>query len=167
MIVTETSRLILRELTPSDADFMYRLNLDPEVIKYTGDKPFDDIDAARLFLENYDHYQKYGFGRWAVLLKEDQSLIGWCGLKYDTVKDEFDVGFRFFREHWSKGYATEAAGASINLGFKRFQIATIVGRAMSQNLASINVLQKLGMKYWKVELCGQVPGVVYRMNNPY
>ena len=79
--ILETPRLGLREITTADAEQAYLLNLDPEVIKYTGDEPFSSIEAARAFLEKYDHYKKYGFGRWAVIRKEDRSLLGWCGLK--------------------------------------------------------------------------------------
>lgn len=165
MKIAETERLVLRELSVGDAEFVYRLNLDPEVIKYTGDLPFENVEAARSFLKNYDHYKKYGFGRWGVVLKENQELIGWCGLKYSIDKDEFDIGFRFFKEKWGFGYATESAKASLELGFRDFQMNTIVGRAMNENHASIHVLIKVGLKYWKDDLCGEEKGVIYRIDN--
>lgn len=62
MILT-TKRLKLRQLTPADAENFYLLNADPEVIRYTGDDAFATIEAAKQFLEGYDHYEKYGFGR--------------------------------------------------------------------------------------------------------
>src|SRR5437868_543478 len=114
MFITETPRLHLREITVDDAKNAYELNLDPEVIKYTGDGPFSSIEDARDFLSKYDHYKKYGFGRWAVINKTDNDFLGWCGLKYTEEKNEFDVGFRFFKKHWNKGYATESAKACID-----------------------------------------------------
>ena len=143
----ETERLILREITPDDAEQAYLLNLDPEVIQYTGDGPFESVEAARRFLEQYDHYRRYGFGRWGVIRKSDGAFLGWCGLKYDAERDEYDIGFRFFKTHWNKGYATEAAIACLEIGFGHFAMPRIVGRAMVANTGSIRVLEKLGLKY--------------------
>lgn len=161
--ILETERLILREFRKEDADMMYQLNLDPEVIQYTGDTAFENIEAAGKFLEKYDHYQKYGLGRWAVIRKADGEFLGWCGLKYDTRKEEYDIGFRFFKKHWNKGYATESAQACIQLGFEKFGMKTIVGRAMQKNLASISVLQKIGLSFDKAfDFDGQ-EGAIYKI----
>lgn len=146
-MIISTQRLNLRNLTPADAESFYLLNADPEVIRYTGDNAFTDIEAAREFLEGYDHYEKYGFGRWAVIRKEDNEFLGWCGLKYTHETDEYDIGFRFFRKYWNKGYATEAAKACLDHGLHDLKIKTIIGRAMKANTASTKVLEKIGMTY--------------------
>ncbi len=143
----ETERLVLREITPDDAEQAYLLNLDPEVVQYTGDDPFESVEAARRFLEQYDHYRRYGFGRWGVIRKSDGAFLGWCGLKYNPELDEYDVGFRFFKTHWNQGYATEAASACLEVGFGHFAMPRIVGRAMEANTASIRVLEKIGLQY--------------------
>ena|SRR6218665_1825481 len=143
----ETERLYLREITTEDAPIAYELNLDEEVIRYTGDDSFESIEEARAFLSRYDHYQKYGFGRWAVIRKTDDEFLGWCGLKYSEDVDEFDIGFRFFKKYWNKGYATESAKASLRVGFEKFNMKTIVGRARKENAASICVLEKLGLTF--------------------
>ncbi|MBL7944006.1 MAG: GNAT family N-acetyltransferase [Flavobacteriales bacterium] len=147
MNILETERTYMREMTVHDAENAFVLNSDPEVIKYTGDAPFESVEAARVFLENYDHYRKFGFGRWAVINKSDESFMGWCGLKYTAELDEFDVGFRFLRMYWNRGFATETAKACIGLGFERFQMKEIVGRSMKENYGSIRVLEKCGMTY--------------------
>jgi len=72
----ETERLYLREITADDAQLAYELNLDEEVIRYTGDGPFESVEEARDFLSKYDHYQKYGFGRWGVIRKSDNEFLG-------------------------------------------------------------------------------------------
>lgn len=77
----ESERLILREFRVEDAPFFHALNADREVMKYTGDVPFDSIQSAEDFVRGYDAYELFGYGRWTVLLKEDESPIGWCGLK--------------------------------------------------------------------------------------
>lgn len=164
-IVLETERLFLREHTIDDAEYAYNLNLDPEVIKYTGDESFESIDEAQKFLLSYNHYKKYGFGRWAVINKVTQEYLGWCGLKYTPELDEYDIGYRLFKKHWNKGYASEAAIACLKIGFNKFGMKTIVGRAMKENNASIKVLQKIGLTYCEVRSCGDKDNVVYKIEN--
>ena len=142
-----TKRLTLREFRQSDAPDFYHLNADAEVMKFTGDVPFQSVDEALQFIQNYDAYARYGYGRWSVLITDNEEYIGWCGLKYSPEKDETDIGFRLMRKHWNKGYATEAAQACINYGFQHLQIPKIVGRAMLANHASIRVLEKIGLQF--------------------
>lgn len=164
MIVIETERLYLKEFSLSDAESMYALNLDTEVLKYTGDEPFNSIEEARDFIENYKQYQLYGFGRCSVFIKERNEYIGWCGLKYTEDKNEYDIGFRFLKEHWNKGFATETAAACLNFGFENLQIDRIVGRAMSVNFASIKVLEKIGMQFNREFDFDGEPGVIYEID---
>lgn len=93
--ILETERLLLRELNPDDAGDFFYLNENPNVIKYTGDKVFQNIDEAREFLENYRDYWLNGYGRWAIISKVNNEFVGWCGLKYNSNTEETDVGFRF------------------------------------------------------------------------
>ncbi|MCB0472179.1 MAG: GNAT family N-acetyltransferase, partial [Flavobacteriaceae bacterium] len=69
--ILETARTKIRPLSPDDAEHFYSLNQDPEVLKYTGDDPFETVNAAKEFLQQYDQYEKYGLGRWAVISKEN------------------------------------------------------------------------------------------------
>ncbi len=167
MKILETDRLYLREMTPDDAETAYLLNLDPEVIKYTSDASFKSIEEAKVFLENYDHYKTYGFGRWAVIDKTTDEFLGWCGLKYAAELDEFDIGFRFLKRHWNKGYATEAAKACLELGFTKFNMNKIVGRAMKENVSSIKVLEKIGLSYVKTDKFAEIAWEIYSIENPY
>jgi len=163
MVILETERLYLRRMTAADAENAYLLNLDPDVIRYTGDGPFESIAAAKIFLENYDHYDKYDFGRWAVIRKSNHEFLGWCGLKYTPDLDEYDIGFRFFKKFWNQGFATEAAKACIELGFQKYQFSAIVGRAQKENKGSIRVLEKIGLTFLKnYELHGEA-GVIYHI----
>jgi RimJ/RimL family protein N-acetyltransferase len=126
--IAETDRLILRKLDISDALDFYNLNADPEVLKYTGDVPFQTIAEAEGFLENYQEYQKNGFGRWAVISRASNAFLGWCGLKLNDDR-LVDLGFRFFLKEWGKGYATESARAVLNFGFSHLAIDLIIGGA--------------------------------------
>lgn len=165
----ETPRLYLREFLLEDDHSMYELNADPLVIQYTGDAAFPSPAAARRFLARYQRetYRRYGMGRLAVLRREDDSWLGWCGLKYHPDAGKVDLGFRFFRRYWGNGYATEAGRACLEYGFRQLRLEVIVAHALKVNLASIRVLEKLGFSGWApLEFEGQ-PGVQAAMNNPY
>jgi RimJ/RimL family protein N-acetyltransferase len=158
--ILETERLVLRELNIKDAPLLFALNEDPEVIKYTGDVQFVSLKETEAFLKNYSDYQRNGFGRWAVVLKSSQEFIGWCGLKRDA-QGLVDIGYRFFKNQWGKGYATESAAACLIYGFETLHLPEIIGRAHRENLASIRVFEKLQMKYWKDNTCNGIPDAVY------
>lgn len=164
--ILETPRLYLREMTPEDAEVAYILNLDPEVLRYTGDDPFESIEEAKTFLENYSSYHTYGFGRWGVILKETGEYLGWCGLKYTPELDEFDIGYRLMKQFWGKGYATEAAEACLEFGFTQFNMKTIVGRAMPANVASVRVLEKIGLTFLENRFTDGTEEVIYVKHNP-
>lgn len=164
-LILETPRLLLREFDIDDAQSFYDLNLNPSVIKYTGNSAFRDIEEAKEFLKNYSDYKENGFGRWAVINKATKEFLGWCGLKYDKKTDETDIGFRFFETFWNQGFATESAKACINYGFENLKLKTIIGRAMKENTASIKVLEKIGLQYVKdFDFDGQ-EGVINTIEN--
>lgn len=167
MTILKTKRLTLREFELSDANSLYELNSDPEVIKYTGDPPFKNIEDAKEFILNYSHYKKYGFGRWAVILNSTNEFIGWCGIKYTEEKDEHDLGFRFFRKYWGEGYASESAAACVDYAYNLLNINKLYGRAMKDNIASIRVLEKIGMKYSYDFKFDNTDGVVYIKKAPF
>lgn len=147
-VIIETKRLLLREFTTDDAHLIYDLNLDPEVTRYTHD-PVKDLNHATEILEQgiLPQYALYNHGRWAVLLKPAHVFTGWCGLKFRPERNEIDLGYRFKKEFWGKGYATEAATACIRYGFEKLQLKRIVGRAEPANIASCKVLENCGMTY--------------------
>lgn len=166
MKILETDRLFLREFSNLDAQHLFDLNSDPAVIQYTGDKAFTSIIEVDNFIKNYNHYQKYGFGRWAVIQKSDSQFLGWCGLKFSAEIEEVDIGFRFHKRFWNEGFATEAAKASIEYGFLKFKFKSIVGRAMSENLSSIRVLEKLGLVFEKTFDFDAKKGLIFKISNP-
>lgn len=161
----QTTRFILREFQPEDAIHLFQMNEDWNCIKYTGDVAFKNQEAAENFIKNYDHYQKYGFGRWTVLDKVSGEFLGWCGLKYDEELHEYDLGFRFLKKHWGKGFATEASVFCLKLGFEKFNIPEIVGRVMPENLVSIKVLEKLGMIYKETRTKNEVEWLILSIKN--
>lgn len=167
-VVIETDRLLLRTFTIDDAGLVYELNKDPEVTRYTHD-PVTDIEHARQILEKtiMPQYALYNHGRWAVHIKQGLAFIGWCGLKYRPELYEVDLGYRFNQSVWGKGYATEAAFASIQYGFKKLNMARIVGRAETGNTGSWRVLEKCGMRYIGNEMIEGHKARTYELMSPF
>jgi len=166
-VIIETKRLILREFTELDATLIYELNLDPDVTRYTHDT-VRDLDHAFEILEKVilPQYVLYNYGRWAVHLKPGLQFLGWCGLKYRPELNEIDLGYRFKTEAWGKGYATEAAYASIKYGFEKLILRQITGRAEPENIASWKVLEKCGMAYMGMQEVDGWPVKTYEIHNP-
>lgn len=172
-IIIETERLVLRTFTVDDAPLIYELNLDPDVTRYTGD-PIKDLHHAQLILEQtiLPQYALYNHGRWAVHIKPGidsvvTGFIGWCGLKNRPERNEIDLGYRFMKQAWGKGYATEAAFACLKYGFEKLAMPRIVGRAMSQNAGSIRVLEKCGMQYIGEEIVDEHNAKTYEALSPF
>jgi RimJ/RimL family protein N-acetyltransferase len=165
-IIIETERLLLREFTENDAQLLYQLNLDPDVIRYTLD-PILDVEHARRILRDIiiPQYRLYNHGRWAAHLKLDGEFIGWCGLKFLEELNEVDLGYRFMKKYWGQGYATEAAHATLDYGFQVLKLKRIVGRALPGNIASMKVLEKCGMKYVGQQIVQELLHETYELFN--
>jgi len=147
----ETDRLLLRPHTMDDVEATYQMNLDPRISKYTHDGGVKTKDEIRQIIQEnvLGDYQKYGFGRFAVIHKEDNRFIGFAGLKYLPEMDAVDIGYRFLNEYWGRGIATEAGKACLAFGFEQLHLPQIIGLVLPANKASVRVLEKLGFTYEK------------------
>jgi RimJ/RimL family protein N-acetyltransferase len=152
-MIIETERLILRKFNIDDAEAVLEFNSNPEVIKYTGDELVKSLERANEIITEiwFSDYEKYGYGRWAVIYKPNNKVIGFAGLKYLSEFDETDIGFRFLPEYWNKGIATEASKPIIEYGFKNLGLKRIIGVAMPDNIGSCRVLEKIGLRFYKVD----------------
>lgn len=147
MKVIETSRLGLRWVEPTDAAFIMRLLNEPGWLKFIGDKGIRTMDDALNYIENGPRamYEREGFGLFLVELKDDHIPIGLCGLiKRDGLED-VDIGFAFLKEYQSRGYAFEAASATMDLAKER-GMERIVAITTKDNHSSSKLLEKLDMK---------------------
>jgi ribosomal-protein-alanine N-acetyltransferase len=167
-VLFSTERLLFREFTVEDAQLILTLNSNPAVTKYLHELPTNTVaDAAAIIEERIlPQYRLYGYGRWAVIRKEDDAFLGWCGLKYRPERDETDLGYRFMEYYWGKGYATEAAKACMEKGFQKYQLSVITARAHIENLASIRVIEHCGMIYLRDEIVDNCPVKTYFRENP-
>jgi [ribosomal protein S5]-alanine N-acetyltransferase len=145
----ETQRLIIRPAISADAFHLFTLNSDPEVMKYTGDtRTKSVIDAQNLIRDQLTpQFLKHKMARFMVFRKQDNTFIGWCGLKYFPETREVDLGYRLMKKFWSQGYATEAGRACLEYGFQKLALERIIAKTMPENVASIKVMQKLGMTF--------------------
>jgi ribosomal-protein-alanine N-acetyltransferase len=157
----ETERLIMRPFEIKDAPLLFELNSDPDVTQYVGEGAYETVEQVEAFIRSYNQYEKYGLGRLNMFTKTTGEYIGWCGLKYLADRNEVDIGYRLLKQYWGKGYATESAKANLNYGFNTVGLERIIGMAMKENTASINVFKKLGLIYSHDESCGHQPGVIY------
>lgn len=161
-----TDRIEHRAFTLDDCEAFYRLNSHPEVMRFTGEPPLSSIEEALQAITNYPDFETVGYGRWACVLKDTGTVIGFCGLKYLPELDEVDVGFRFFPEYWGQGIATETSRACIEFGFDVLKLDRILGLVLSENTASIRVLEKTGMvRNGEVEYDGEY-ALKYQINRP-
>ena len=168
-IVLETERLIIRQFVPEDAEYIYKLHNDPDVMKYISSKKDEEvtIEECSSFVEHCrSYYKKHtGLGIWATQTKEIGDFIGWTTLKDLDNTEDIEVGYRLQKEFWGNGYATEAAKALIEYGFNELKLDKIVGVALPENKASVRVLQKAGLEYVGIKKYYNTDVVFYEINN--
>ena len=149
MSVIETERLVLRRLSPDDAEFIVELLNQPSFLRYIGDKEVRNNEDAVRYIQNgpVASYERFGFGLYLVELRETEVPIGICGLlKRDSLPD-VDVGFAFLPDYWSLGYAFESAAAVMTYGREVLGLRRIVAITSLDNDASIRLLEKLGLRF--------------------
>ncbi|WP_347218227.1 GNAT family N-acetyltransferase [Chryseobacterium sp.] len=150
-MILETERLILRKLEDTDDERMFLMDSDPEVMKYL-ETPVTAIEQSRNGIKMIQkQYAENGVGRLAVVEKESGLMIGWCGLKLlkepiNGYVETLDLGYRFIPEFWGKGYAWEAAKATLDYGFNELKASSIYAYADSENTGSNHILRKLGFE---------------------
>jgi ribosomal-protein-alanine N-acetyltransferase len=147
----ETARLRLRAFTALDLDELFMVFGDSEVMKYiSAGKTRSREETMTGLLNTLKGWQRRGFGLWAVTIKESGRVIGYCGLIFLEDTPEVEIAYGLAKAYWGKGYATEAALASLRFGFEELKLERIVAVVNPDNLPSQRVLEKLGMTYVKM-----------------
>jgi RimJ/RimL family protein N-acetyltransferase len=168
--VLETNRLILRELCAGDAAFILELVNDPDWLRFIGDRGVRTLEDARQYIASgpVDMYLRLGFGLYRVELKESGVPMGICGLiKRESLAD-VDIGFAFLPKFRSRGFAFEAASATMGYGRGVLGLTRIVAITSPANEDSIRLLGKLGMQFERmVSLSPDLPEVrLFAVNGP-
>lgn len=155
----KTARLALRPLKQTDGRVLHQIYQSEGVLRYFPNPAPPDLDKVLRFIAaEQAHWEKFGYGNWGILPEGESDIIGWAGLQYLAELDETEVGFLLDRPWWGKGYATEAAKASIRFGFEHCGLDHIIALVHPDNLASQRVIEKCEMHYvdrlhlWGIEL---------------
>ncbi len=145
-MILETKRLYLRELKQSDFLSLCKILQDQDVM-YAYEHAFDDIETQEWLDRQITRYNDYGFGLWAVILKETNEMIGQCGLTMQEFNNRqvIEVGYLFQKAFWHNGYASEAAIACKEYAFKMLNADEVFSIIRDNNNASQNVAKRNGM----------------------
>ena len=167
--VFETKKLIIRQLAHEDAKMIYILHNDPDVMKYISTNNSEEISldeciSTVVYWQNY-YIEHPGLGIWAAQAKTSGDFIGWVALKDLDKTEDIEIGYRLLKEHWGKGYATEASIALVEYAFNVLKLSKIFAVALPENKASRNVLKKAGLKYVGIKKCYNADVVFYELSN--
>ncbi|OUL26782.1 GNAT family N-acetyltransferase [Nostoc sp. T09] len=138
-----TENLILRETTITDAPAVFQIFADHEVTKYHDVETAISIKQAQFLIQRRaERFQNQEAIRWGIARKEDNAIIGSCGY---SIRNRFqaEIGYELARDHWRKGFMTEALSAIIQWGFEQLDLNRIEALVMLENNASIKLLKKL------------------------
>ena len=146
-MILETARLVLREYTPDDFEAIFEILSDAETMKHYP-KPYDAEMTRRWIERNIERYKKYGFGLWAVTLKETDEFIGDCGITIQNIDGEFlpEIGYHIHRKYWRQGFGSEAASAVRDWAFENTKYDCLYSYMKYTNVASFSTAAKIGMK---------------------
>jgi RimJ/RimL family protein N-acetyltransferase len=146
--VLETARLRLRAWRAEDLEPLARLNADPLAMRHMGQGPMS-LDETQAQLERFrTHWEKHGFGLWAVEEKTTGAFLGRIGLSYHIVwPDDREVGWFLDPRVWGHGLATEGGEAAVSYGFETLGADRLVSICIEENHASRRVMEKLGFTY--------------------
>ncbi len=163
--ILETSRLLLREFVPEDADTLALILSDAETMRYYP-VLFDRAGVEEWIARNRRRYEANGHGLWAMVLKSTDELIGDCGVTVQPVDgiEELEIGYHLRRDHWGHGYATEAAQACRNWAFLSRNADHVISLIRPENMPSRRVAERNGMTLWKEILWRDLPHCVYKID---
>lgn len=160
-MIIETERLILREYTQDDFKELYEILSDPVTMQHYP-KPYDEAGTKRWLDWSLNNYATYGFGLWAVVLKETGTFIGDCGLTMQPIDGQQlpEIGYHIHKDHWRRGYAKEAAKAVRDWAFENRNFDTLYSYMHHTNVASYSTAQAVGMQRIK-EYTDEKDGILY------
>jgi RimJ/RimL family protein N-acetyltransferase len=147
-VVLRTSRLTLRTFTFDDLPAYAALNSDPAVYATLGGEPLSRDWSDEIAEWANQCYDDEGLGLLAVARRSDGAFLGMCGLHHqESYPDDVEIGWRLAREHWGRGYATEAAAAWLEHAFLTLALPRVISITDRDNVRSLNVMRRLGLTF--------------------
>ena len=154
-----TPHLILRPWTAEDGDAWFNILQEEGLLRYFPNQTPPLRERADRYISHHlAHWEKRGYGHWAVIPQDDGQVAGWCGLEDLPELGETEVAYLLSTRAWGRGYATEAARAAVEFGFRTCHLPAIIGLVHPENVASRRVLEKCGLTFadridlWGMEL---------------
>jgi RimJ/RimL family protein N-acetyltransferase len=146
-----------------DVDDLLLVFSDPKVMASFGGQLFDRYMMTRWVARNLAHQAQHGYGLFSLVLRDDGTLIGDCGLEHMEVdgKSEVEIGYDIRSDYWNRGYATEAATAVRDFALGELGLPRVVSLIRPGNVASRRVAEKIGMKPDKEISRGEHPYWIY------
>jgi len=150
-IITKTPRLIITKMDNHDADLLFQLTSNQQVMKYFP-KVLNYSETCEMIDKILNQYKKYGYSLWKLLLKNKIEFIGIAGLLHQEIDGnaETEISYRIKSQYWNRGFATEAAQACKEYAEKVLKIKDLISLIHPDNIASKRVAEKLGAKKTKV-----------------
>lgn len=144
-----TKRLILRKMNIRDDEDVYEYSRDPRVSRYLLWYPHDSLKTTRGYLKYIEkRYKCATFYDWAIVLKEENKMIGTCGFtSLDVENNKGEVGYVVNASYWNRGIASEALEAVMQFGFTELDLHRIEAKYMVENPVSARVMEKAGMAF--------------------
>jgi [ribosomal protein S5]-alanine N-acetyltransferase len=163
--VIETDRLRLRPFGLDDVDALHRLWIEPEVRQYIWDGDIVSRERVESLIRiSITSFEDHGFGLWAVLPRDEESLIGFCGFWFFHEPPKLELLYGISPAYWHQGFATEAATAMLNHGFEELSFERIEASTDAANLASSRVMERAGMSFWKRETTNGLDTVYFAIS---
>ncbi len=159
-----TKRLHLRWYEDEDLDDLAELFGNPEVMRFSLRGVHTHEQCSELLQQWKDEYVEHGFGKFAVSLKDNPKVIGYCGFYFQCIDgvDEIELGYRFLPEFWGKGIASEAASAVQDYAFNTLGLTRLISIIEAENIGSIRVAEKNGFHHEKDSIyAGKIPVRIY------
>lgn len=163
--IIETVRLRIRPFNSDDIDGLHALWTEPGVRKFLwDDEPVPKDQVESIIAESTSLFETKGFGLWAIIYKEPEALIGFCGFWYFHKPPTLELLYGLSESYWHQSFALEAANVMLSYGFNKLGFDRIEASTDSANQPSIAVMERLGMSFWKRETTNSLDTTYYAIS---